>query len=250
MRWLRRASRLLAIALPAALLASFLAVLALRWLEPATTSFILHARIAAWFDDDPRPLKVRREWRDLSKISPQLQLAAIAAEDQRFPGHAGFDFDQIRKAIDEAGDGGRSRGASTITQQVAKNLFLWPGRSWVRKGLEAWFTMLIEWTWPKQRILEMYLNVAEFGRGIYGAEAAAQAHFGKPASKLNRQEAARLAAVLPNPSRYRASAPGPYVLKRQRQIEAQMTALGGTAFLDFMETPAASRKAAAKKTGR
>jgi monofunctional glycosyltransferase len=237
MRLLRRAAWLLAFLLAAKLLASFLLVLALRFGEPPTTAFIARARVVAWFDDDPRPFKVRREWRDLSQISPQLQLAVIAAEDQRFPEHSGFDFNQIRKALDEAGNGGRARGASTISQQVAKNLFLWPGHSWVRKGLEAWFTMLIEWLWPKHRILEMYLNVAEFGRGIYGAEAAAQAHFGKGAEKLNKQEAARLAAVLPNPVRMSVTKPGPYVQRRQRQIEAQMTALGGTAFLDFLDAP-------------
>lgn len=235
MRLLRRAALWLGLGLAGALLASFLAVLGLRHAEPVTTSFILHARVAAWLDDDSRPFKVRREWRDRGQISPWLQLAVIASEDQLFPEHDGFDFGQIRKAMEEAQNGGRSRGASTITQQVAKNLFLWPDRNWARKGLEAWFTLLIEWTWPKTRILEMYVNVAEFGPGIYGAEAAAQAYFGKPAARLNKQEAARMAAVLPNPIRYKASAPGPYVLKRQKQIEAQMTALGGTAFLDRLD---------------
>lgn len=241
---LRRAALLLALALSAALLASFAAVLTLRHVDPPTTAFIERARVAAWFDEDPRPFNLRREWRDLSQISPQLQLAVIAAEDQRFPEHSGFDFKQIRKALDEAENGGRSRGASTISQQVAKNLFLWPGQSWVRKGIEAWLTMLIEWTWPKHRILEMHLNIAEFGRGIYGAEAAAQAYFSKSAARLNKQEAARLAAVLPNPIRYSATKPGPYVQRRQRQIEGQMTALGGAAFLEFLESPAQPAKPA------
>ncbi len=139
---------LLALALAAALLAVG------RWrcsrcamsIRP-TTAFIERARVVtSWFDEDPRPFNLQREWRDLAQISPQLQLAVIAAEDQRFPEHSGFDFKQIRKALDEAENGGRPRGASTISQQVAKNLFLWNGRSWVRKGMEAWFTMLIEWT--------------------------------------------------------------------------------------------------------
>jgi monofunctional biosynthetic peptidoglycan transglycosylase len=170
----------------------------------------------------------------------------IAAEDQRFPDHNGFDFRQIQKAMDEAERGGRSRGASTITQQVAKNLFLWNGRSYLRKGLEAWFTLLIETLWPKQRTLEIYLNIAEFGRGIYGAEAAAQVVFHKPARNLGRAEAARLAAVLPSPRRYRAGNPGPYVQKRQYQIEAQMAALGGTAYLARLKPQLSSGHRAAR----
>jgi monofunctional biosynthetic peptidoglycan transglycosylase len=155
----------------------------------------------------------------------------VASEDQLFPVHRGFDFRQIRKAMDEAERGRRARGASTITQQVAKNLFLWNGHSWVRKGLEAWFTVLIETLWPKRRILEVYLNVAEFGRGIYGAEAAAQAFYRKPAARLTRDEAARLAAVLPNPRLLRADRPSNYVQRRQQEIAAQMASLGGTGYL-------------------
>lgn len=231
----RRGARVLAnvlgLALSGAVLLSVLSVLLLRFVDPLSTAFMVNARVSAWFDDDPRPWHLRYEWRDLSDISPQMQLAVIAAEDQRFLEHDGFDFEQIRKAMAEADNGGRVRGASTISQQVAKNLYLWPGRSWLRKGLEAWFTVLIEWIWPKQRILEVYLNVAEFGRGIYGAEAAAQAYFHKGARRLNAPEAARLAAVLPNPLRMNAGNPGRYVQRRQRQIEGQMRALGGTAFL-------------------
>jgi len=231
MRALARAARFLALTLGSALLLSALAVLALRFTPPWTTAFIVDARVGSWFDDDPRPWKLQREWRDMEAISPQVQLAVIAAEDQRFYEHAGFDFRQIRKALDQTGPKGRPRGASTISQQVAKNLFLWNGRSWVRKGIEAWFTVLIELMWPKERILEMYLNIAEFGRGIYGVEAASQAFYGKPAARLSRAEAARLAAVLPNPIRMRADRPSKYVQRRQREIEAQMRALGGTAWL-------------------
>ena len=226
-RLLRRAV-LTALAL---LLLSVLLVASVRFIDPWTSGFMLQARIEAWFDEDPQPFRLRQQWRDFDRISPELALAAVASEDQRFPVHHGFDFRQIRQALREAERGGRMRGASTITQQVARNLFLWNGRSWVRKGLEAWFTVLVELTWPKQRILEVYLNLAEFGPGIYGAEAAAQAFFHKDASRLTRAEAARLAAVLPAPARLRADDPGPYVLQRQGQIEAQMAALGGTAWL-------------------
>jgi monofunctional biosynthetic peptidoglycan transglycosylase len=228
---IRRLLRLmLALAVGAAVV-SVLAVLALRFIDPWTSAFMVDARVASWFDADPRPFVLRQSWRDYAQISPQLALAVVASEDQRFPVHRGFDFEQIRKAMDEAERGRRARGASTITQQVAKNLFLWNGRSWMRKGLEAWFTVLIELLWPKQRILEVYLNIAEFGPGVYGAEAAAQTYFRKRAAQLTRDEAARLAAVLPNPARLRADRPGNYVQRRTREIAAQMAALGGPAYL-------------------
>jgi len=232
---IRRLGRLLAYAMVGGVLVSIAMVLLLRFMDPWTSSVIVNERVSSWFDDRPGALKVQRQWRDYERISPQLALAVVASEDQRFPDHNGFDFKQIQKAMDEAGRGGRSRGASTISQQVAKNLFLWNGRSYLRKGLEAWFTLLIETLWPKQRILEVYLNVAEFGRGIYGAEAAARTVFRKPARNLNRAEAARLAAVLPSPRRYSAVNPGPYVQRRQREIEAQMAALGGTAYLSRLK---------------
>jgi monofunctional biosynthetic peptidoglycan transglycosylase len=226
-----RVLRLLGLVLGAALLLSVLSVLALRWMNPWTSAFMIDARVASWFDKDPRPWQLQQRWRDYAQISPQLPLAVVASEDQLFPVHRGFDFKQIRKAMDEAERGRRARGASTISQQVAKNLFLWSGRSWARKGLEAWFTVLIETLWPKRRILEIYLNVAEFGRGIYGAEAAAQVFFHKPAARLTRDEAARLAAVLPNPSRLHAERPSRYLLRRQQEIATQMAALGGTSYL-------------------
>jgi monofunctional biosynthetic peptidoglycan transglycosylase len=166
------------------------------------------------------------------EISPHVALAVIAAEDQKFPVHRGFDLEQIDRAFTDAERGRRVRGASTISQQVAKNLFLWPGRSWFRKGLEAWFTVLIELLWPKQRILEVYLNIAEFGRGVWGVEAASRRFFGRPAKSLAREQAALLAAVLPNPKRFRAEAPSAYVKRRQAWILGQMQSLGGTAYLD------------------
>ncbi len=210
---------------------SVLMVAVLRFVDPWTSGVMLQERVRSWFDEDARPFVLRHEWRDHQAISPQLALAVVASEDQRFPAHRGFDFRQIKAALDAADRGGRMRGASTISQQVAKNLFLWNGRSWVRKGAEAWFTLLIEALWPKQRILEVYLNIAEFGPGIHGAEAAAQAFFGEPAARLSRPEAARLAAVLPNPKRMNAGRPSAYVLRRQGEIERQMAALGGTAWL-------------------
>ena len=224
----RRLLRLALFAALALVLLSMLQVAATRFVDPFTSGYMLQARVQSWFDEDAKPFRLRRQWRDYEAISPHLALAVVASEDQRFLLHHGFDFKQIRAAIDDAGRGRRVRGASTITQQVARNVYLWNGRSWVRKGLEAWYTVLIELFWPKQRILEVYLNIAEFGPGIYGAEAAAQAFFGKPAARLTRAESARLAAVLPNPKRLNAPDPGPYVLRREREIQRQMAALGSS----------------------
>lgn len=164
-------------------------------------------------------------WRGLDDISPHLVRAAIASEDATFCSHRGFDMAAIRKAMqanERAGEGGRVRGGSTISQQTAKNAFLWPGRDWIRKGLEAGYTVLIEVMWGKPRIMEVYLNVAEFAPGVYGAEAASQHWFGKSAADLSPREAARLAAVLPSPRRYSAGSPGPYVRRRTSRIQAAM----------------------------
>ena len=197
-----------------------LSVGALRWVDPPTSAFILRERLTA-----SHP--VRHRWVDDDRISSAMKVAVIAAEDQTFPDHLGFDFKSIDKALEERERGRRVRGASTITQQVAKNLFLWSGRSWIRKSLEAYFTALIELLWSKQRILEVYLNVAEFGPGIYGVGAASEVFFRKSAARLNASEAALLAAVLPNPKRLRASAPSRYVRSRQEWIMGQMQGLGG-----------------------
>ena len=207
-----------------------LAVVAMRWIDPPFTAFMAQDRVVALVTRE-KGYEFRHEWRDFARISPNLPLAVVAAEDQQFPLHHGFDFKQIDKALQDRERGRRVRGASTISQQVAKNLFLWPGQSWFRKGLEAGITVLIELAWPKQRILEVYLNVAEFGRGTWGAQAASQRFFRKDASRLTRSEAALLAAVLPAPKRYRADRPGPYVRKRQAWILRQMAALGGPAYL-------------------
>ena len=210
---------------------SVLLVLGLRWIDPPTSAFMLEARYEAWATHDPHPFVLRQTWRDLPRISPQAAIAVVASEDQLFPKHSGFDVVQIRRALEEADRGGRARGASTISQQTAKNLFLWSGHSWLRKGLEAWFTVLIEQSWPKRRILEVYLNLIELGRGIYGVEAAAKQFFGHDASRLTAPEAATLAAVLPNPRRMSAARPGSYVQQRREEIQAQMRLLGGPAYL-------------------
>ena len=201
------------------LLGSIVSIGALRWIDPPTSAFMLRER---WLTGSP----VAHAWRDWDDIAAPMKLAAIAAEDQRFPAHFGFDVKEIAASLDEARDGGRLRGASTITQQVAKNLLLWPGQDWVRKVLEAYFTALIELCWPKRRILEIYLNVAELGDGIYGVEAAANAYYRKSAAHLGAPESALLAAVLPNPKRLRVEAPSAYVRDRQAWILAQMKRLG------------------------
>ena len=179
---------------------------------------------------------LRKRWRNYEEISPDFLLAVVAAEDQLFFQHNGFDLKQIQAAIDERLKGGRLRGGSTISQQVAKNAFLWPGRSWIRKGLEAWFTVGIELCWSKERILEVYVNVAEMGRGIYGVEAAAQHYYEKPASELTRSECALLATVLPDPrDRSPLKATGS-MRERQGWILGQMRNLGG---IDYLSNGAA-----------
>jgi monofunctional biosynthetic peptidoglycan transglycosylase len=206
------------------------AVASLRWINPPFTAFMAAAQTTAWAGRDPNYL-TRHSWVDLQRISPNLPLAVVASEDQKFPEHRGFDVEAIEKAYALNQHSHRVRGASTISQQVAKNLFLWSGRSFFRKGLEAYFTVLIEALWPKRRILEVYLNIAEFGPGTYGAEAAAQRYFHKPASRLARSDAAVLAAVLPNPQRLSAAAPSRYVLERRDWILGQMQGLGGAEML-------------------
>jgi monofunctional glycosyltransferase len=214
--------------------ASVLAVLSLRWIDPPFTAFIAEAQLTAWTSRDPNYVS-HHSWVDLDRISPNLPLAVVASEDQKFPEHWGFDVEAIEKAYALNQHTHKVRGASTISQQVAKNLYLWSGRSYFRKGLEAYFTLLIEGLWPKRRILEMYLNIAEFGNGIYGAEAAAQRFFHKPASRLTRADAAALAAVLPNPEHFSAVVPSKYVQQRREWILGQMQSLGGPEMLDEID---------------
>ncbi|MGI9590444.1 MAG: monofunctional biosynthetic peptidoglycan transglycosylase, partial [Myxococcota bacterium] len=170
-------------------------------------------------------------WVDRDEISGHLPRAIVVAEDQRFLQHEGFDWKSIKRALQERGDTGRVRGASTLTQQVAKNLFLWPGRSWLRKGLEVWFTLWIEWTWSKLRILEVYMNVAQFGPCVFGAEAAARRYFEITAAELDLEQAALLATVLPNPKKLRVWNPGPYAQQRQKEVLELLEFHANSAFL-------------------
>lgn len=206
------------------------AVLLMRWWPPVTSAFMVEAQLTALAKSDSG-FHLHHTWVDRTRISPNAQLAVIASEDQKFPFHHGFDFDSIHDAVREQEEGIRSRGASTLSQQTAKNLFLWGGHNYVRKALEAWFTMLLELCWPKSRILEVYLNSAQFGPDVFGLEAAAQIYFHKHASTLTRTEAAQLAAVLPNPLRLHADRPSAYVASRRDWILGQMRGLGDTAYL-------------------
>jgi monofunctional biosynthetic peptidoglycan transglycosylase len=224
----------LTVAVLAWLLATAAPVLLLRWVHPVSSAFMLQGRLAAWRAGD-RAYRTDFQWVSLEQISAHAAIAVIASEDQQFPFHAGFDFNSIREAVRESEHGKPLRGASTISQQVAKNLFLWPGHSFVRKGLEAYFTVLIEALWPKERILEMYLNTAQFGNGIYGVQAAAERFWHKPALRLSSTEAALLAAVLPNPLLFHVERPSRYVLQRRDWILGQMSGLGGAAYLRALE---------------
>jgi monofunctional biosynthetic peptidoglycan transglycosylase len=187
--------------------------------------------------DTQRDVRLYKDWQRLQNISPQLQLAVVCAEDQLFLEHSGFDLEAIEKAYSNNQKSKRVRGASTISQQTAKNVFLWPARSWLRKGLEVYFTFLVELVWSKKRIMTNYLNVIEFGDGIYGAEAAAHHYFAKSAKNLNREEAAMLAAVLPNPLKYSVKNPSTYVRQRQQWILRQMRMWGGKIDYEKPNTP-------------
>jgi monofunctional biosynthetic peptidoglycan transglycosylase len=238
--WLGRALRAVIWLLLSCVGLSVTSVLLLRWVNPRYSAFMAETQIAAWTGGDSAYV-CRHTWVDLDRISPNLPLAVVASEDQKFPEHWGFDVEAIEKAYALNRHSHRVHGASTISQQVAKNLFLWSGRSYFRKGLEAYFTLLIEGLWPKRRILEVYLNVAEFGYGIYGAEAAARQFFHESAARLSRGDAAVLAAVLPSPQRYNAAAPSRYVQQRRAWILAQMQALGGPEMLDEIDAYPNSR---------
>jgi monofunctional biosynthetic peptidoglycan transglycosylase len=224
----------IALAILACVVLSVVVVLTFRWVDPPTSAFMLEAHLSAASEGD-RTYRTDYEWVNLERISPHAAIAVVASEDQQFPFHAGFDLNSIRESVRASEKGKKLRGASTISQQVAKNLFLWNGRSFVRKGLEAWMTVLIELTWSKERILEVYLNIVQFGRGIYGVEAAASRFFHKPAARLSSSEAATLAAVLPNPIKMHAERPSAYVIDRREQILGQMRALGGASYLQAVE---------------
>ena len=228
---LKRLRRLVFVLLLAGVSGSILLVLSLRWFDPPYSAVILQRLLS---EGGPQ----RQQWVDIERTGPYMALAVVAAEDQRFPQHRGFDTEEIIAAIERRLDGGRLRGASTISQQVARNLFLWQGRSFFRKGLEVWFTGLTEALWPKQRILEMYLNFAEMGERIFGVAAASEAYFGVKPDRLSRPQAALIAAVLPNPVVYRVDAPSAHVRKRRDWILLQMKNLGGPAYIKALrDTP-------------
>jgi monofunctional biosynthetic peptidoglycan transglycosylase len=223
--WWKRILRGLGLALLAWLGATLALVLLFRFLPVPGSALMVERRLASWFSSGP--YQARQVWMPLDQIAPSMGVAVIAAEDQNFPDHFGFDWQAIEKALAHNEHSRRKRGASTVSQQTAKNLFLWESRSWLRKGFEVYFTLLLEAGWSKRRILEVYLNIVEFGDGIYGVEAAARTFFHKPAKALRPAEAALLAAVLPNPRKFRVDAPSGYVRGRQEWILRQMGQLGG-----------------------
>lgn len=208
--------RILRIALYAFFISSILAVILYRFVNPPVTPLMLIRCTGQVFSGEE--LSMKKDWVSIKEISPNLQTAVVASEDIHFLTHFGFDFEAIQKANKLNKKGSKLRGASTISQQTAKNVFLWPGRSWVRKGVEAYFTLLIETFWSKERIMEVYLNVIEMGEGIYGAEAASQKYFQKPAAELTKGQAALIAAVLPNPRKWHPDTPTSYILRKKNKI--------------------------------
>ncbi|OWY25992.1 monofunctional biosynthetic peptidoglycan transglycosylase [Sphingobacteriales bacterium UPWRP_1] len=208
------------------------------WVNPPVTSIMVKRKLTAWQTGEPAKLK--RQWLSYEDISPYMILAVIATEDQNFPFHGGFDFKAISQAMEHNQKQAtkkrkRIKGASTISQQVAKNVFLWEGRSWLRKGFEVYFTFLIEALWSKKRIIEVYLNVAETGNKVFGVQAAAQTYFGKTATQLNMEQAALLATVLPNPQKNNPARPSQYMINRKNWAVRQMQRLGGKNFLQALE---------------
>ena len=226
----RKFLRVLQLVIVSCFMSSIVAVLVCRFIPLNSSSYILQKKISNLFSN--KGGEIEQTWVSLEEISPYMQLAVIASEDQRFPEHFGIDFESIEKAVKDNKRRRNIRGASTITQQVARNLFLWSGKSYIRKGLEVYFTFLIEVFWSKERILEVYLNVAEFGDNIYGVESASRKYFNKSALQLTINESALLAACLPNPKRYKAYAPSPYVVRRSGWIRRQMSQLGGISYLE------------------
>lgn len=226
-----RAARLLALTLALLLAASILAVTALRWLDPPSSAIMIRHWAGERIAGSATPPLLYHEWTDWDAIAPTLKLAVIAAEDQRFPEHQGFDLVELQAAWEDFQQGARLRGASTISQQTAKNLFLWNGRDYVRKGLEAWLTLLLETLLTKQRILELYLNIAQFSADTYGVGAASWRYFDRPPAAVTSEQAARMAAVLPNPLIYHIDRPSTRVQQRARWIRRQMRQLGGERYL-------------------
>jgi monofunctional glycosyltransferase len=205
---------------------SIFIIFGLRYFNPPISSFMIQAKIQSNAD------RVTQKWVSFEDMSPYIKIAVIASEDQKFFEHHGFDIESIKKAWVDIQQGKRIRGASTISQQLAKNLFLWPSKSFFRKGMEAYFTGLIELMWSKQRILEVYLNIIEFGQGYYGVESASQAYYNVSVKNLSIKQGALLAAVLPNPHRFHVNKPSRYIIKRRDWIVQQIKQLGGKVFLN------------------
>jgi monofunctional biosynthetic peptidoglycan transglycosylase len=244
-RQLRALRRLLLRGIVLFLAGSLAMTMLFRWVPVPCSSMMIQRQVASLWQENKK-YRFRYQWANLKNISPYAPLAVIASEDQKFFTHRGFDFEAIEKAWEYNQRGKRVRGASTISQQVAKNLYLWPGRSFVRKGLEVYFTLLLEGLWPKRRILEVYLNVAEFGPGIFGIEAASQTYFRKSAARLTSAEAATLAAILPSPLRSSATRPSSYISRRTRQIQQQMQRMGGLEVLKPHGIPPRKSRSATK----
>lgn len=225
------------------LIISIASVILFRWLPIPVTPLMLIR--CAEQKMDGKEMKLKKDWVPFEEISPSLQLAVVCSEDQNFINHSGFDFKAIEKAMDYNATHKKQRGASTISQQTAKNVFLWSGRSWIRKGFEVYFVFLIETIWSKERIMEVYLNVIEIGDGVYGAQAASKSFFKKDAKNLTKSEAALIAAVLPNPLKFSVAKPTAYTRYRQNWILRQMGFWGGT--LKYEEPPAPVEKKKRKK---
>jgi monofunctional biosynthetic peptidoglycan transglycosylase len=223
--------RRIALVLAGMMALSVVLVFILRWVDPPTSAFMIQRWITAHSEPGDPPY-VYHEWADWDAIPAAVKLAVIAAEDQRFPGHGGFDTIEIERAWERYRAGERLRGASTISQQTAKNLFLWSGRDPIRKGLEVWYTLLIETLWPKERILEVYLNIAQLSPDTFGVGAASWRYFDRPVMALSSSDAALIAAVLPNPNIYRLETPSATVQRRAGWIRRQMAQLGGVSYLN------------------
>ena len=227
MLWLRK---IIIKLLLAALLLTVVLVLPFRWLNPPVSMVMVERWLSAEQD-----YHLQKKWLDWDDIPPSAALAVVASEDQRFPLHQGFDIDAIMMVLRQADNSGKLRGASTISQQVAKNMYLWTGRSWLRKGLEVWFTAWVEMLWSKQRILEVYLNIAEWGKGVFGLEAASHYYFGKRAQELTAMEQALLASTLPSPLKYDPAHPAQHLIDRARWNLDQQRKLGGANWLAGMK---------------
>ena len=229
-RFLRQLWRLVWRGVLVFVLLSVALVILFRFVPLPGSMIMVERKIQSWVNSEP--IRIQHQWRSWDNLSSNAKLAVIAAEDQRFPLHRGFDFVELRRAWEASRDGGRLRGASTLSQQTAKNVFLWSGRSWTRKALEAWFTLLIEIFWSTQRILEVYLNIAEWDSGVFGLEAAAQHYFGASGGAMTERQASLLAAILPSPRTRSASRPDAQVERRSQWVRQQMHNLGGVGYLE------------------